>query len=187
VVTVIPFRAGGKTRLPAPVRRALALAMLGDVVEAALVLGQVRVVTGDVDAADAVRALEAHVVADPGGGQAAAVRAGLEGLRETCLVVNADLPCVTSRALMRLASRAPAVVAAHDGTTNALALRDPPRFFDAYGPGSAQRFAAAGFARVAIPELELDVDTAEDIDALALPVGRRTEVVVSRQRLTAHS
>jgi 2-phospho-L-lactate guanylyltransferase len=160
--------------------------MLGDVVEAALVLGQVRVVTDDVDAADAVRALEARVVPDPGGGQGAAVRAGLEGLRGACIVVNADLPCATSRSLMRLASRAPAVVAARDGTTNAVALRDPHGFVDVYGPGSAQRFAAAGFARVTIPELELDVDTTDDLDALALPVGRRTEVVLSRHRLTAY-
>ena len=66
MVTVIPFRAGGKTRLPARLRGELALAMLGDVVEAARGLGAVRVVTASVDGADAARELGAVVVADPG-------------------------------------------------------------------------------------------------------------------------
>jgi len=47
VLTVIPFRAEGKSRLPEDLRREVALAMLGDVVEVALAVGDVRVVTGD--------------------------------------------------------------------------------------------------------------------------------------------
>ena len=42
---VIPFRAGGKSRLPAEIRVDVALAMLGDVVEAAVEVGDTRVVT----------------------------------------------------------------------------------------------------------------------------------------------
>jgi 2-phospho-L-lactate guanylyltransferase (CobY/MobA/RfbA family) len=47
VVIVVPFRAGGKSRLPADLRREFALAMLADVVSVAIVVGEVRVVTGD--------------------------------------------------------------------------------------------------------------------------------------------
>ena len=47
MLTVIPFRAGGKSRLPEELRREVALAMLGDVVEAAASTGDVRVVTSD--------------------------------------------------------------------------------------------------------------------------------------------
>ena len=47
MLTVIPFRAGGKSRLPEELRREVALAMLGDVVESAVSIGDVRVVTSD--------------------------------------------------------------------------------------------------------------------------------------------
>ena len=47
MVIVVPFRAGGKSRLPAELRTDVALAMLGDVVEAAVAVGDVRVVSGD--------------------------------------------------------------------------------------------------------------------------------------------
>ena len=90
--------------------------------------------------------LEVEVVGDPGGGQGAAVEAALAGVAGVCLVVNADLPCVTTEALARLEARAPAHVAAADGTTNALALPDAGWFVPVYGPGSAARFAAAGLA-----------------------------------------
>ena len=127
MITVIPFRAGGKSRLPSRLRRELALGMLGDVAEAALALGETRIVTGDVDAADAMRALGAVVVSDPGGGQGAAVEAALAGVEEPCLVANADLPLATAAALLRLATAAPAFVAAADGTTNALSVTDVAR------------------------------------------------------------
>ena len=183
--TVIPFRAGGKSRLPRPLRRDLALAMLGDVVEAALELGPARIVTDDVDAADLARAPGAVVVADPGGGQGAAVRAGLEGIEGACLVVNADLPCATPDALRRLALAGDAFVAAADGTTNALALASGVRFEPLYGPGSASRFGRLGLARVSIPELEADVDTLDDLERLSLPIGRRTTLVLDRHELVA--
>ena len=49
---VVPFRSGGKSRLPAAVRVDLALAMLGDVLEAAVMHdGDVRLVTDDAAAA----------------------------------------------------------------------------------------------------------------------------------------
>jgi 2-phospho-L-lactate/phosphoenolpyruvate guanylyltransferase len=186
VIVVVPFRADGKSRLPSPLRRDLALAMLGDVVEAALPLGEVRLVTGDVDAADAARALGAAVVSDPGGGQGAAVEAALAGVDAPCLVVNADLPLATTAALRRLASAAPGLVAAADGTTNALALLDPRAFVSRYGEGSAARFAADGFRVVSIPELERDVDFLDDVARL-VGAGSRTSLVLSRHKLVAAS
>ena len=182
MVTVIPFRAGGKSRLPRSLRRELALAMFGDVVEAALGVGAVRVVTDDVDAADAARALGAQVVADPGGGQGAAVEAGLVGLDGPCLVVNADVPCVSPDALRRLAARGQALVAASDGTTNALSLPSPAWFAALYGPGSAERFAAHGLLPVSIPELEHDVDTLDDLERVTVPLGRQTTLVVNHHK-----
>jgi len=44
---VVPFRAGGKTRLPDEIRGEVALAMLGDVLEAATAFGPTRLVTED--------------------------------------------------------------------------------------------------------------------------------------------
>ena len=180
---IVPFRAGGKSRLPDELRAEVALAMLGDVVEAAGTVGAVRVVTADLEATAVVRALGAAVVDDPGVGQGGAVLVGITGLRGRCLVVNADLPCATPDALARLAAQSPAHVPAPDGTTNALSLPDPTWFTPLYGPGSAARFAKTGLASVSIPELEQDVDTLADLLGLALPVGRLTTVVLNQYEL----
>ena len=79
---VVPFRSGGKTRLPAGVRGELSLAMLCDVLEAPSTPSpDVRLVTDD-DAAMLLAAeLGVEVVRDPGGGQGAAVAAALTGRR----------------------------------------------------------------------------------------------------------
>ncbi len=186
---VVPFRSGGKSRLPAEVRSDLALAMLGDVLESAVMHGrEVRLVTGDPDAVKIALSLGAEVIADPGGGQGEAVEAALLGVEGTCLVVNADLPCATPAALDRLEELAPALAAATDGTTNALALPERTWFTPRYGAGSAARFAAAGLASVSIPELEHDVDTLEDLaglERLGLPLGRRTDLVLERPDVLA--
>lgn len=182
MVTVIPFRAGGKSRLPRALRRQLALAMLEDVVEAALGVGEVRVVTGDVEASEAARTLGAHVVVDPGGGQGRAVEAGLDGLAGPSLVVNADLPCTTTDALERLSAEGLALVAALDGTTNALSLPVSGTFQPLYGPGSAERFAAAGFVPVDVPELARDIDTLADLEGIGHPLGGRTTLVLNQHK-----
>jgi len=179
----IPFRAGGKTRLPAAIRVELSLAMLCDVASAALPLGRVRIVTNDRAAARLAVELGAEAVDDPGGGQGAAVAAALAGLDGSFLVVNADLPCVSERALLQLAARCPSLAAAADGTTNALSLVEPRQFVPLYGPGSAARFAKAGFHPVHIPELEHDVDTLADLEQLTLPVGARTALVLNQHHL----
>lgn len=173
---VIPYRGDAKRRLPSPLRAALAVAMLGDVVAAALPLGAVLVVTDD----ETVVPAGASVVPDPGSGLGAAVAAGLERVEGHALVVNADLPRATTSALQRLADAGLALVEAPDGTTNALSLPDPSVFEPLYGPGSAARFRAhARFATVAIPELELDVDSDADLEQLGPDVGPRTRALLA--------
>jgi 2-phospho-L-lactate guanylyltransferase len=164
---VVPFRAG-KTRLVLPRRErfALALEMLEAVIAAALTVGRTLLVTDD--ASLAVRFGVEHV-ADPGAGQGEAVAAALRYVESLpALVVNADLPRATSDDLRALAAAAPALVAARDGTTNALALTDTGAFQPLYGPGSAARFGALGFRPLDLPNLAEDVDTVADLERMGL-------------------
>ena len=164
---MVPYRPGtAKSRLPAGVRDRLADAMLEDVLRACRRVGR-------------------PIVADGVGGQGAAVAAALAGLPdEPVLVVNADLPCATPRDLLTLLGALPegglALVAAADGTTNALALASPTLFKPVYGPGSAERFAALGQSRkLAIPNLADDVDTLADLERLVGRLGLRTRAALA--------
>ena len=173
---VIPYRGDAKRRLPAAIRAAAAVAMLGDVVAAALPVGRVVVVTDD--AAVVPRGVE--VVPDPGDGLSAAVAAGLALVDGHALVVNADLPSATPSSLSQLAESGLALVEAPDGTTNALSLPDPSVFAPLYGPGSAERFLAhAPFTSVSLPELREDVDTGEDLERLVSRLGPRTRALLA--------
>jgi 2-phospho-L-lactate guanylyltransferase len=186
---VIPF-AGveGKTRLHASrrARRALSLAMLGDVVAAAMAFGAPRVVTRDDEAATLVRDLGAEAVADPGGGQGPAVATALAALEPgAILIVNADVPCVLPADLRALADATPAagiaIVEALDGTTNALGLSTSAAFAPLYGPDSATRFQAHArelgleVVQAFVPNLADDVDTLDDLQRLQLRCGPRTQ------------
>jgi 2-phospho-L-lactate guanylyltransferase (CobY/MobA/RfbA family) len=169
---VIPFRGrDAKQRLPEELRRPLAEAMLADVAAAASEVGQTLVVGGP--------------------GQGAAVREALTDVEETpVLVVNADLPAATPRDLLTLLGSIPpagiAVVAAADGTTNALALEAPTMFEPVYGPGSAERFLALGPSRlVAIPNLVDDVDSLDDLERLEDRIGPHTRAALE-QRAVAY-
>jgi len=190
---VIPFAgAEGKTRLHSSrrVRRALAQAMFCDVLAACLSVGRVRVVTPDDEAATAALEAGAEVVSDPGGGQGAAVQAGLEGVGPGgILVVNADVPCVVPHDLRELLAATPAgcvaLVEALDGTTNALSLPAAEVFAPLYGPASADRFrehaASLGLEAVpvALPNLADDVDTMADLTRLQLRAGPRTQACLA--------
>jgi 2-phospho-L-lactate guanylyltransferase (CobY/MobA/RfbA family) len=152
---VIPYRAGGKTRLGDP---QLALAMLEDVREAA----------------------GGALVVDGPGGQGAAVAAALAQLRGPVTILNSDLPCVAPGEIEELTAVAPAIVAAPDGTTNALALRDAGDFQPLYGPGSAARFEERLAAtRLDLPGLRDDVDTWDDLERLRARVGRHTRAYLA--------
>ncbi|MHB8642873.1 MAG: hypothetical protein ACYDA3_08315 [Gaiellaceae bacterium] len=150
---VVPFKPGGKTRLGAA---EIARAMLLDVCAACAPLGPV-------------------IVADEPRGQGEAVAAALRGVSGAVAIVNADVPALTTNELRALLEAAPALVAARDGTTNALALLDARDFVPAYGPGSAERFD--------LPQLELaglvdDVDTWEDLHRIADRVGVNTRAAL---------
>lgn len=150
--------------------------MLGDVVEAALGVGRVLVVTDD----PSVVPPGVEIVRDPGHGLGAAVEEALRRVEGHALVVNADLPAATAQAIARLADAGLALVEAADGTTNALSLPDPRFFAPLYGPGSAARFRAhAHFATVSIPELELDVDSDTDLERLSARLGPRTRALLA--------
>jgi 2-phospho-L-lactate guanylyltransferase len=190
---VIPFAgADGKTRLHASrrVRRSLSLAMLGDVLAAALAVGSARVVTADVDGAELAREAGASVVEDPGGGQGPAVATGLDGIEPgAMLVVNSDVPCIAPADLRALLAATPAggmaLVEALDGTTNALSISAAQAFAPLYGPDSASRFLAharglgVDAISVAIPNLCDDVDTVDDLKRLHLRLGPRSQMVLA--------
>jgi len=188
VLTVIPFRAEGKTRLPEELRREVALAMLGDVVEVALAVGEVRVVTDDPAARLVAGDLGARLVDDPGGGQGPAVGAGLEEAEGLCLVVNADVPRIRPSDLNALAVPALlgrlGIVVAADGTTNALGLSNAGLFAPLYGAGSAARFrehaATLGVdaEELALANLVDDVDTISDLARIGPRAGARTAELV---------
>jgi 2-phospho-L-lactate guanylyltransferase len=187
---VVPFRGSGSKRrldgITDAARAELALAMLGDVLAAAVAFGPTSVVTGDSVAAQLVRDLGAEVVDDPGRGQGAAVEAALAPLGDgPVLVVNADVPCVTPHDLRALAAAVPtgglALVEARDGTTNALGVAVPQLFVPLYGPGSAGRFLSLGVQTVAvvIPDLRDDVDTIADLRRVSLRAGPRTQAAIA--------
>ncbi len=185
---VVPFRAGGKSRLPVELRVEVALAMLGDVLEAVVDHGDdARLVTGDPAAALVAHGLGVEVVEDPGLGQGAAVRAALTGVEGVCLVVNADLPRVRPSDLTALAvaprAGAVALAPAADGTTNALGLPYAEVFQPLYGHDSAGQFrahvAALGLVlrELELPNLREDVDTADDLLRIGPRAGRRTRAL----------
>lgn len=169
---VIPFRGGdAKRRLalkPDAARLRLAEAMLADVLAAARAVGEPVVAYGD-------------------GGQGAAVAAALATASlGPCLVVNADLPCVTPDDLQSLLSAIPrdgiAVAAAADGTTNALGLARASLFEPLYGAGSAARFVAlATSVRFDTPNLADDVDTLADLARLGDRLGPHTRAALRHQ------
>jgi 2-phospho-L-lactate guanylyltransferase (CobY/MobA/RfbA family) len=151
---VIPFRPNGKTRLG---DARLAVCMADDVIAAA------------------ARISADPVIADELGGIGEAVSAALATVRGSVTIVNGDCPCVTSEELEELTANAPALVAARDGTTNAIALADARDFASLYGPGSADRFEAhLGARRLDLPGLRDDVDTWDDLERVRDRLGSHT-------------
>ena len=193
-------------RLGSAARAELAEAMLGDVLDAlaaARELDGVAVVTAEPRAAAAGVAAGAAVVADSEqAGQSPAAALGVaHALRravERVLLVPGDTPLLSSGdvdELLRRAARAGTAVAIvpdrHGTGTNALLLAPPDAIAPTFGPGSCARHIAGAeeaavthvVARVA--GLEHDVDTPEDLTALAARLSPADPTVARRTRATA--
>ena len=197
-VAVLPIKtfARAKHRLAeavgVPDRRALAEAMVGDVLEALTAvqgLDRLIVVTAEPRAASAARAAGADVVHDgEEAGQSAAAVLGVEAAlaagAERALLVPGDCPALDpaeADALLGRQGRAGVVIVPdrHGAGTNALLLSPPGVIEPSFGPGSFARHAARAHAagtvvRVAeVRSLGLDVDTPDDLQALRAALAAR--------------
>jgi 2-phospho-L-lactate guanylyltransferase len=198
-VPLVPLKAlaEAKGRLAPEVgplqRRLLAIAMFEDVIaalQAVPALAAPVVVSPDREVWRRADAMGCRVVEEPPGAGdlnaalAAAAKAAGVGNGSPLLVVAADLPLASAAGLERvLAAGAPVtVVPSADGAgTNVLAWRDPASFAPSFGPDSAARhLAVPGAVRVDDPGLSLDVDTVEDLRAVA---GRLDPSSVTARRL----
>lgn len=183
---------------PAP-RRALVEAMLSDVLVAlrrSTLIEQLLVVSGDHNAQRIAAGYGAMVLEDDQEGHNVAAARGLERARELgaerALLVPGDCPLLDPAELDALVSRAAEPLSAlivpdrHGTGTNALLLSPVDALTPAFGPGSRGRHessaAAAGLEvqTVELASLALDVDTAEDLEAV------RTELARSHGR-AAHT
>jgi 2-phospho-L-lactate guanylyltransferase len=194
-----------KQRLSASVdplrRQRLVEAMLGDVLDAIMQangIEQILVVTTGERARRIARARGARTLADREQGHNAAaelgIRAALAAGSERALLVPGDCPALDPGELDALLGRPAAsssviVVPDRHGTgTNALLLTPPNALRPAFGPGSCGRHLtrarAAGIEAqvVEVPSLALDIDTPEDLEALAglEPRAARTQQLLSR-------
>jgi 2-phospho-L-lactate/phosphoenolpyruvate guanylyltransferase len=187
-----------------PDRRALAEAMVGDVLDtlpSVAGLDRVIAVTAEPLAAAAARDAGASVVHDPHeAGQSAAaligVRAALEAGAERVLLVPGDCPALDPgeiAGLLARSSHAGVVIVPdrHGAGTNALLLSPPDVIEPSFGPGSFARHAARAHAagtkvRVAeVGSLGLDVDTPEDLHALHEALAGRPAVAPRTRALLA--
>ncbi|MEN9938969.1 MAG: hypothetical protein RLZZ387_5548 [Chloroflexota bacterium] len=192
LIPVKPLHAA-KSRLAPAIgpaeRRALALAMLGDVLAAAIaspLTAAVTVVSSDPAVLHLAQAAAADALpdyaADLNGALAQAARElTLRGAR-ALLVLPGDLPLLTPADVELLAASltcAPsaALAPSRDGGTNALLVSPPEALPFLFGRGSLARHLAAAVALgvaariVRSPGLELDVDQPADLLALALADG----------------
>jgi 2-phospho-L-lactate/phosphoenolpyruvate guanylyltransferase len=200
-----------ETRLAPAARAELAEAMLADVLAAASAahaLAAVAVVTGEPRAVRLAGVAGAEVVPAPReAGQSAAAADGigytLAAGFERVLLLPGDTPLVAASDLDGLLARAAAdalaavVVPDRHGTgTNALVLSPPDALVPSFGPDSLARHRAGAEAaslawRVErVAALAHDVDTPEDLDALARAIrsagrqrARRTREVLARTHL----
>ena len=193
-------------RLEPAERAALAEAMLGDVLEALLEaeeLDGVAVVTAEPRAAALGVQAGAAVIADgEQAGQSPAAALGIaDALRTGCervLLVPGDTPLLRSDDVDELLRRSAdagtgvAIVPDRHGTgTNALLLSPPDAIAPGFGPDScARHLAAAETATVAhaverVTSLAHDVDTPEDLSALAARLREADPAVARRTRTTA--
>jgi 2-phospho-L-lactate guanylyltransferase len=174
-------------------RRAIVEAMITDVLVAlrrSNEVDQVLVVTRDLAVEALAHGYDADTVGDPE--ERSHSDAAVIGVREAVargarrvVLVPGDTPALDPKQLDTLLQRAatgqgPAVVVVpdrHGVGTNALVLTPPDAITPTFGPESRERHvtsAQAAGARVAVdevPSLVLDVDNADDLEALRLALG----------------
>lgn len=163
--------------LDATERRRLALATLGSVTAAVRAAGlEPLILTADADVAAAMTPRTRVVPEDENvAGLNAQLTQAIAGLPET-LILHADLPLASARALHTLAGAADVppsvtIVRSSDGGTNAMFLRPATCIPLSYGRNSCrlhtEAAAAAGITAriVSAPDLELDLDTPADLAA----------------------
>jgi 2-phospho-L-lactate guanylyltransferase len=166
-------------------RRALAAAMVADVLEAigaARTIERTIVVSGDPVAQELAAEAGAEVVPDPSdaghveAALAGTARAEVEGA-ECVVLLPGDCPLLDPRELDRLLTGVPeryvGIVPDRHGTgTNALVLSPPAAIVPAFGEGSCARHVAAAreagipFGVEELASLGLDLDTPADVIAL---------------------
>jgi 2-phospho-L-lactate guanylyltransferase len=179
VLAIVPFKGldGAKTRLAAALsddeRAVLVREMLARVLvacEGAASIRRTLLVTPA--PGDAPAGIDALVDAGTGHADAVALALADPRAQQGALVVMSDCPLVEPSSLDALvdAARPLALVPAHDGGVNALALRDPELFPPRFGRPATEMVAAARAAGIepALVEdqrLALDVDRPEDYEA----------------------
>ena len=210
---LIPIKslARAKTRLAgvldAGQRRSLMLALLEDVVEeafAATAADDVSIVSSDEQAAEVAILLGAGVVSDGAlqwnRGLQFAVRQ-LKPRPDAVLFLSADLPAVRSADIDALIAAVPSrgvvVGRAHDGGTNALAVRPPHALVPNFGAAASalvhqERARHAGLEAVIVdrPGIALDLDTPDDLArALRTPAcrGRAWRIAIGADATMAAS
>ncbi|MBC7677976.1 MAG: 2-phospho-L-lactate guanylyltransferase [Pseudorhodobacter sp.] len=174
-------------------RRDPALAFALDVAAACLAtatVSEVLVVTGDLEADEAMRDLGALVAAEEAyGGLNGALRRGSDLLRSSSprrpvLALAGDLPCLRPAHLeqaLAAVGEGRAFVADADGTgTTMLAAPAGRELAPLFGPGSRARHRHSGAVELdGAPALRRDVDTPNDLAAaLLLGVGPSTAAAV---------
>ena len=188
ILPVKSFR-DAKQRLEAgldpPTRRALAEAMLSDVLVAlkrVRAVDAILVVTADRGAQRIAGAYGARLLDDDDQGHnhaaAQGIRAALNERMDRVLLVPGDCPALDPQEVDALLARqdpSPSVLVVPDrhGTgTNALLLSPPGSIEPSFGPGSCERHVQAAVSAgihhevVDTPTLALDIDTPQDLDAL---------------------
>jgi 2-phospho-L-lactate/phosphoenolpyruvate guanylyltransferase len=206
-IAILPVKSFGAAKqrlagaLGAGSRQALAQAMFSDVLASLRRvpgLDAVAVVTADRVAESAALGERVHVLRDAE--QAGQSHAALIGIRYALdvgfgrvLLVPGDTPLLDPAEVADLLERSPAVAIVpdrHGRGTNALLLSPPDVFEPSFGPESlARHTSAAKAASIAysverVPTLALDVDTPEDLSALAAALeGRRGQAPSTRGAL----
>ena len=181
--------------VPSPLREALVVAMLDDVLMSVRTAhaGLVVVVSADPAYDTVAGAHGAEVLRDAGTGYRAAAAYALDRLAgrvRAALILPGDIPQLHSEdvaaAIAEVETPGVLLVPLQDGGTAALGLHPLDAIAPAFGPDSAalHRAAAAAarvrFVEARYPSMRTDVDTRADLDAIRANAGPATRVILDQ-------